>query len=100
MRIPLLLLALFTALSPRWEPAATAGCMSRPERLRQELSGVQMELMDVMQTDPAAAARLRGREEELKYELREEQIRLQDSAECRDRTPSELAMRCVSSPQS
>jgi len=47
--------------------------------LRAELADVQLDLMQVLETDPAASADLRAREAALKYALREEQIR-------RDRT--------------
>ncbi len=97
MRATLLLFVVFAALSPQWQPVGAPDCDSKLERLRQDLAGVQLELMDVMQPDPAAASRLRGREEELKYQLRAEQIRLHDSVPCADRAPSELAMQCLSS---
>jgi hypothetical protein len=92
MRIPLLIFAVSIAASLQLEPvvdrvaalltsrAKTAiSCDPRVMHLRQELAGVQMEMMDVMGTDGHARAQLRAREAGLKYELREAEIKCSES---------------------
>jgi len=52
--------------------------------IRQDLAAVQMELMQVMQTDTARTSYLERRETQLKYALRNEQIRRDESARRHD----------------
>lgn len=73
MRISLLILTLAAAASLQWRPRPQQ-CHGKAERLRQELAGVQMELMDVMRTDSGTTSCLRNQEERLKYDLRAEEI--------------------------
>jgi hypothetical protein len=95
MRIPLLIFAVSTAAALQLEPVvdrvaellsvkarAMVQADSRLVRLREELAGVQMEMMDVMRADGCAMSQLRAREAGLKYALRAEEIRRDESAQC------------------
>ncbi len=95
MRIPLLIFGVSIAASLQLEPLvdrvaesltlrakAAVHADSRLARLRQELAGVQMEMMDVMHADDRAMDRLRTREAGLKYALRTEEIRRDESSQC------------------
>ncbi len=84
MLVIVLCAALLPQILPQWRAAT---CTTRIERLRQELAGVQMELMDVMHTDRGSAEWLKGREKALKYALRAEEIRLFEAARCQDSKP-------------
>jgi hypothetical protein len=100
MKTPLLIFVLSTAASLQWEPAApepcTTQCASRIERIRQELAGVELELMDVMRASRGAKSCLLAREASLKYALRAEQIRLAQSVPIQAPLP-EIAVRCETS---
>jgi hypothetical protein len=113
MRIPLLIFAVSTAAALQLEPLvdkvadslavhARAVVQSDPglERIRQELAGVQMEMMNVMRQDGRGMAELRACEAELKYALRAEEIRRDDAARCSGRMPVSgpmAATRCARS---
>ena len=104
LRLPvvILLISAVAALTPSEDfPLQPGQENSVVVSIREDLAAVQMELMQVMQTDSARTSFLEQREKQLKYALRDQLIRNGDYADGQERNaPRVTASASASIPAS